>query len=488
MPYAQNLLPRDPFPRGLGELAQRASGFGTWVVDMHWGLSPPFITGQNRPYGTPVVQTFYPRSQAPRLTNLQTGPVIAAGTWPDLLQTDSSPVFRTPVRRPGEQQISLPPGAGVAGLAGGYSGMHGYRGYGHIPLGVARPPTEMYERASFGSRGTAGFGEDPSAGELPSSITVLGMSHAVTPEDWQALVANQPQLVNMVYSLYAIYVARLKQMESFTFIMQTFGLTYPDYHQRRAYASNVAFGSPDGERRAANEFNALLKVREDLRAGTTAEQIAALPAGTRQMFEQFVLEGAPSAPSATGFGVLPAFIAAVVATGTIVKWVAGALVVLGVIGTAYGVAQIYRLFTDKPTEELRARAQADAAAAELQTAKAYAANTAALNERMRLARTEAERIAAMQALAVMAEAQANMQKKKADVSSAEGLGFVPIVIGAAALIGLFMALRWAGRGKGGGGGASEPASRALEPASHAGGQRVSVHFGGEGLPGIGYGK
>ena len=144
-------LPLESRPRGLGELAEQASGFGTWVVDMRWGLSPKLIGGQNRPYGPAVVQTYYPRSQAPRLTALQTGGVIAAGTWPDLLPATTSPVFRTPVTRPGVQQMSLPPGAGVTnGTALAAAGMQGLAGYGYVPLGVAQPPTEMYEQIKAG--------------------------------------------------------------------------------------------------------------------------------------------------------------------------------------------------------------------------------------------------------------------------------------------------------------------------------------------------
>lgn len=445
MPYAQNLLPRDPFPRGLGELAERAGGFGTWVVDMHWGLSPPFITGQNRPYGTPVVQTFYPRSQAPRLQNLQTGPVVAAGTWPDLLQADASPVFRTPVRRVGEQQLSLPPGAGVAGLAGGYSGT----GYGHIPLGVAHPPTELYERSLF-SRGTAGFGEEPTDGTLPDNLTVLGMNYQVSPEDWQGILANQAGLRRTLYSLYTIYAARLEQIEAYNFVLETFGPLYPDFYQRKAYAQRVAFGTPEGQALAMEQFGGLLKVREDLRGRVTADEVAAMPADIRGMYEQFVLEGAPALPVGYGVDPITAGVALLASLPTMVAWVVGGL---AVIGALVGGVALYRWATGGLAEDRRAEAERDRAKTDRAVGEAHARAIDALTVAVRTAKTEGERVAAMNALANLTAARENMERKKAAVRSAGGGGTVALVVmGAALLAGLFMALRWSGRGKGSGSG------------------------------------
>jgi len=437
MPYAQN-LPHTPFPRGLGELAHRAGGFGTWVVDMHWGLSPPFITGQGRPYGPPVVQTFYPRSQAPRLQNLQTGPVVAAGTWPDLLQADASPVFRTPVTRTGEQQLSLPPGAGVAGLAGGYSGLHGY---GHIPLGVARPPTEMYERASFGSRGTAGFGEEPAPGTLPDNLTILGTNYAITPEDWQQLIANRSGLLRTLHALYTIYAARVEQVDTYNVILATFGALYPDYYQRKAYAQQIAFGTPDGQARALAELDGLLKVREDLRSRTTPEQIAAMPTDVRRMYEQFVLEGAPSLP--IGYGIAPALAAIYAWLPVALPWVLGGLAVLGAGAAAVG---LYRWATGGAADDARAQAERDGAAAELASTQAYSNAMAKLSSVASQAKTEQERLTAMNAIQDITVAFANARQKKKALRSAGGGEWLPVVLGAGAIVGLMVFLRWLGRG------------------------------------------
>lgn len=152
MAYATNLPLRNR-PRGLGDVAERASGLGAWVIDNHWGLSPAIITGQNRPYNQSVVQTYLPRTQHPRLLAVQDRPVVAAGTWPSLKPSATIPVFRTPVDAPGIDPTSVPPG-----LSGG--GAFGNGIFGWVPQGVARPPYALLER-KYGGAGNRGVVGDP---------------------------------------------------------------------------------------------------------------------------------------------------------------------------------------------------------------------------------------------------------------------------------------------------------------------------------------
>lgn len=168
MPYATN-LPRRDRPRGLGEAADRAgSGFGTWIVDNFWGLSPKNIGGQPRPYGQTVVQTLLPRSLQPRLMNLHMGPVIPGGTWPLLRRMNNQPVFRTPVERAGAVQMSLPPGAGAGppteAVPHNLAGTGG--GFGWIPMGVAHRPAYLLEQP-----GIQGYGAGaPNGGSMDPAL------------------------------------------------------------------------------------------------------------------------------------------------------------------------------------------------------------------------------------------------------------------------------------------------------------------------------
>ena len=151
MPFATN-LPRRDRPRGLGDVAEAASGLGTWIVDDFWGLSPAIISGQPQPYGQTSVQTLLPRTPMPRLQNLHMGPVIPGGTWPTLRRMNNQPVFRTPVERPGAIQMSLPPGAGPGPASEVVP--HDLAGLGYIPMGVAHRPAYLLEPTGLQGYGT----------------------------------------------------------------------------------------------------------------------------------------------------------------------------------------------------------------------------------------------------------------------------------------------------------------------------------------------
>lgn len=160
MAYATS-LPRRNRPRGLGDVAERASGLGAWVIDNHWGLSPAVITGQNRPYGQSVVQTYLPRTPHPRLLAVQDRPVVAGGTWPTLKASATIPVFQTPVELPGIDPTSVPPGLGGGGTFG--NGVFGW-----VPQGVARPPYRLLER-KYGGAGNRGVVGDPRLEQLQAA-------------------------------------------------------------------------------------------------------------------------------------------------------------------------------------------------------------------------------------------------------------------------------------------------------------------------------
>ncbi len=174
MPYATNLPLRNR-PRGLGDVAERAGGLGSWVVDQHWGLSPEVIQGQNRPYGQAIVQTYLPRTQHPRLLQVQDRPVVAAGTWPTLKSTATIPVFRTPVDLPGIDPTSVPPG-----LSGG--GAFGNGIFGWVPQGVAKPPYNLLER-KYGGQGKRGIVGDPPLQRLKAEAGFDGQVHATYHEN-----------------------------------------------------------------------------------------------------------------------------------------------------------------------------------------------------------------------------------------------------------------------------------------------------------------
>lgn len=152
-----NMIPRVPRPRGLGGLGHHFAGLGTWVVDKPWGLSPAIIPGQPRPYQD-MVRTQLPRSQHPRLLNLHMGPVLAAGTYPQLIPANT-PVFRTPVRAPGVEVVSdqLPRTPAL-------------NGFGWVPMGVAHPPFRLAMN---------GFGQTTGAPETVT-VTVAGRPYTAT--------------------------------------------------------------------------------------------------------------------------------------------------------------------------------------------------------------------------------------------------------------------------------------------------------------------
>ena len=168
MPYFRN-LPRRPRPRGLGDIARSAAGYGAWVVDQPWGLSPSIIPGQPPAYSQDVVQTMYPRAAISRLTALQTGPVVPGGTWARLLPS-GTPVFRTPVVEAGKRVEDMPGHWGPNAAASSGAGMSG-PGLGWIPMGVAKPPTYMLQN------GFSGFGQG--GGE-----TALSVSDIETRAKW----------------------------------------------------------------------------------------------------------------------------------------------------------------------------------------------------------------------------------------------------------------------------------------------------------------
>lgn len=330
MPYATNLN-EQARPRGLGDLADAAASFGTWVVDMRWGLSPKHIHGQTRPYGPPVVTTFYPRSQDPRLLNLHQGPVVAGGTWPQLAPVGSWPgVFRTPMVSPGSRQMSMPP--------------LGMSGFGYVPMGVATTPYHLlapgedmaspYEQMPAALRGPdlQGFGADDDV-----SLTVGGKTLTLTAADTEWVRANATRLQNAFYGFAQSYVAARSQLQRFQDLYADLAIVEPDATKRRAQAEEVVFGAV-GMKPTQDLVSALDGARVQLASMVTSDELAQWPAPLRDSWLAFV--GASSAPAMSGYGADPVGLTALLISAGVAPWLAALAVGVLVIGLVLGVVAL----------------------------------------------------------------------------------------------------------------------------------------------------
>lgn len=460
MPYASN-LPIKARPRGLGELAEAASGFGTWVVDMHWGLSPANIQGQNRPYGAPVVQTHYPRSQDPRLLNLHMGPVVAAGSWPKLKPIGSWPgVFRTPVERPGVRQTSMPP--------------IGMEGYGHVPMGVAHAPWDMipagepnphqYEQMPSLLKGYAGYGAEDVAGGLN-----------FTAADVEFIKNNEGAIRNAFFSFAQSYVAAANTMARFDDTYADLVAVEPNPATRRELAERMVFGTA-GSGPTRKFLEAMEGAREQLAGSVTAGDISSWPKNVQDSWRVFMGSSAGST-GMSGFGdggttAATAGLAALLVKAGVGASVAGPLAALVVVVVVVGVlvaavAITYGLIWSaffSGAAEVNARATADNAASAARTRDAKWQMLSDLKNRSETAQTPLERERAFQQYMALLGATQKTEKKEEGRKAAEtvaGGGGIKTWHMIAVATGLAVVLTYlkyrmpgGGGGRGGGGGAA----------------------------------
>jgi hypothetical protein len=369
MAYATN-LPDKGSPRGLGELGHQAAGFGTWVVDMHWGLSPKHITGQNRPYGPGVIQTFYPRSQDPRLLNLSMGPVIPGGSWPDMQPTSITPVFRTPVARSGQKQQSIPP-LGLSGM-------------GYLPMGIAHPPTDLLER---GEPRDIPYEQMPPMlqgyGAADDTVAEIGVAEhriPVTEGDLKTIQDNPAQVRKMFFSiLQAAAAARATENRYQDLVATLRAANDGDAH---GHALQVVYGNAAARNQNLVFANTMDNLRVMFAATFPPEQVAQWPAEVQRAYNAFMQTpgsfsgfGAGEAAIGVGAGGLALFAvgagtAAYTGTGMAaglsgligggvgagpIGWMIAALVVLSVVFLAIGI--VANVLFSGPTEEAAAAIQ-----------------------------------------------------------------------------------------------------------------------------------
>jgi hypothetical protein len=312
MAYATN-LPDKGQPRGLGELGHQAAGFGTWVVDMHWGLSPKNITGQNRPYGPGVIQTFYPRSQDPRLLNLSMGPVVPGGSWPTLQPTSISPVFRTPLARSGQKQESIPP--------------LGLQGYGYLPLGIAQPPVALLER---GEPRTIPYEQMPpmlqgygqAGGEGVTVGAEGGTQIPITKQDIEFVMNNPQEARKIFFSMSQALVAARNIEERYQLALSSLYAVGDENAEEEALTS--VYGGEDSRRSNLRVVAGLETMRSMFSATFTPEEISTWPSDVQRSYNAF-MRHSPGFAGYSGFGQAGEGIAALlVGTGGLVAMVAGA--------------------------------------------------------------------------------------------------------------------------------------------------------------------
>lgn len=426
MPYSTN-LPRRDRPRGLGDIAEAASGLGAWVVDNFWGLSPKNIGGQPRPYGQTVVQTFLPRALQPRLMNLHMGPVIPGGTWPLLRRMNNQPVFRTPVERPGAVNVSLPPGAGPAPLTETVAQpqrINGYNGFGWIPMGVATRPAYLLEPP--GMQGYGAYGQDSNVGgEL--TINALGAVGKMTQAELEASAGT----LRSIFIAYAqTYMSRVHQMELFDEVLEDLAVTVPAATDRVRKAELIVFGDPlypqdqtrASARRAAayTELQQLNKLRLELAAATPASATDNWPTDLRNAYLALINRQAPS-PVTASFGQVGA-IAALMWAYSAAKVALGILVAGGVI---YGSVKLYD-YLGRAGQLAQIRASDANNAVRYAQAKTELEHAAAVNTLRRIAETaptEKQRIAAMNKLEsiITSHQQQDEQRKKDNAAVNKGI-------------------------------------------------------------------
>jgi hypothetical protein len=399
MPYATN-LPRRDRPRGLGEAADRAgSGFGTWIVDNFWGLSPKNISGQPRPYGQTVVQTLLPRSLQPRLMNLHMGPVIPGGTWPLLRRMNNQPVFRTPVERPGAVQMSLPPGAGAGPPTEAVP--HNMAGFGWVPMGVAHRPSYLLEQP--GLQGFGGFGQV--GGEL--TIEAMGAIVKLDPSEVEWTEKNAATLRNIFLNFARTYLARMHQLELFDQMLEDLSTSILNVSDRIREAELIVFGDPlypkDQQRAAARrsaayaELQQLNQLRMSLVTTVSPPDTSSWPSDVRSAYLTLVNREAPGA-AATAFGQAEV-VAAAWWGWKAVKVAIGVAATLGIIGVGVAGVLIWQwLFeADKAAQIRSINAQADEREAHAKVQLVHAREVERLGRIIETAPTEAQRLAAMRA-------------------------------------------------------------------------------------------
>lgn len=424
MPYATN-LPRRNRPRGLGEAAARAaSGFGTWIVDNFWGLSPKNISGQPRPYGQTVVQTLLPRTNLPRLLDLHMGPVVPGGTWPELRRMNNQPVFRTPVERPGALQVSLPPGAGPGPRS--EEVQHRLAGFGYIPMGVATRPAYLLEQP--GLQGFGAFGQTDT-----TTVEAMGVFAEMTPED---AAKSAGALRNIFLHFVQIYMARTHQAELFSETLDALAVSIPNVNDRIRRAELIVYGDPlypnDQQRASARrnaaytELNELDRMRLAVIQHVPLSATTQWPADLRTAYQALVERDAPSI-TALSFGQEEAVAAAAGPLGWAYiagKWGIALLVIGGVIAVGAGAIVLYQwLFESDKLARIKAtNARADYTAAQAKVELEYAATLETLRRKAELAPTQQERSQATNALEQLMSQHLQLKQRQAADNQRTGVG------------------------------------------------------------------
>jgi hypothetical protein len=436
MPYATN-QPRVARPRGLGEVAERAGDeSGAWVIDRPWGLRPAYTEGHGSPYGPDVVKTRFPRSDLPRLLNVS-NMVVPRPTWPTL-RPANSPVFRTPVARPGARVNSIP-GRWIGPTSiqhrGNYPIERQLSGFGRIPMGVARPPFELLRGAE------PGFGQ-----EGAESITVAGVTISLSDEDLAWIEQNQAKLKQTFLDLAETYVLRRRQLDLWREVVDN-AVVFGGHENAVTYADTKYFGGTAARQQAESELSLLERTRIEVQNSVSGPELETMPPALRTVYATFI-EGVRSSPAGAaqmrGFGELITMAAVLV----IVKVVA----IFG--GLALGGYAIYKgigyFFSPTAEKANIAVAQARMAQAQVDMAKAGVRRQIVNAWSAQLAATTdpAARQRLMDSMAAMQSSWAledrKTQEDLANVSS--GRGFVPLVVGLAALAGI-VALGWFSRGR-----------------------------------------
>lgn len=376
MPHMYPLIPRVPRPRGLGGLAQAASGLGTWVVDKPWGLSPAIIPGQPQPYQN-AIRTILPRAQRPRLLNLHQGPVVPTGTWP-VVRPTNAPVFRTPLVAAGERAVDeqLP----FAGYGSGW-----------VPLGVAQPPYFLVGTKDM-KQGWSGFGQENAEGG--TTVNVGGRAVRVTAAAQAQAEANPNLIYDMVRDAAVVYTDLLAQRDMYetvrvqgTKAYTAAGVAEPEVKAMQD-ATAAAFGNAAAQNDAVTKLNKYGTVVSSLTSMMDRGELTGLPASVQQAIN--AMQKTSTRPDLSGTNTLlttgpkPPYLG----TGAIT--LVGTLLALGVLAIA-GATTVGIMYGPEIADwgveaekTKRARAEADLARIRAQSEvwKVYDRQKAALMQRL----------------------------------------------------------------------------------------------------------